>query len=67
MKALCINNRTKMLTFLDEFKCSLPEVETIDGNLDISRFRSDFSKISEVRYMSNRNYDLHFILSILLS
>ncbi|XP_032527367.1 locomotion-related protein Hikaru genki isoform X2 [Danaus plexippus] len=44
--SFCENNET----IHQEFKCSLPEVETIDGNLDISRFRSDFSKISEVKF-----------------
>ncbi|CAK1588528.1 unnamed protein product [Parnassius mnemosyne] len=34
----------------DEFKCSLPDVTSIDDNLDITRFRSDFSKISEVKF-----------------
>ncbi|CAH0715962.1 unnamed protein product, partial [Brenthis ino] len=35
---------------LDDFKCSLPDVTTVDDNLDIGRFRSDFSKISEVKF-----------------
>ncbi|XP_072930729.1 locomotion-related protein Hikaru genki isoform X2 [Epargyreus clarus] len=34
----------------DEFKCSLPDVTSLDDNLDITRFRSDFSKISEVKF-----------------
>ncbi|KAG6461638.1 hypothetical protein O3G_MSEX012764 [Manduca sexta] len=34
----------------DDFKCSLPDVTTQDKNLDIKRFRSDFSKISEVKF-----------------
>ncbi|KPI96195.1 Locomotion-related protein Hikaru genki [Papilio xuthus] len=34
----------------DEYKCSLPDVTSIDDNLDITRFRSDFSKISEVKF-----------------
>lgn len=34
--------------FTDEFKCSLPDVRSLDDNLDIIRFRADFSKISEV-------------------
>ncbi|CAG5039280.1 unnamed protein product [Parnassius apollo] len=34
----------------DEFKCSLPDVTSTDDNLDITRFRSDFSKISEVKF-----------------
>lgn len=33
----------------DDFKCSLPDVKSLDDNLDVTRFRSDFSKISEVR------------------
>ncbi|XP_026500502.1 locomotion-related protein Hikaru genki isoform X1 [Vanessa tameamea] len=34
----------------DDFKCSLPDVTTVDDNLDISRFRADFAKISEVKF-----------------
>ncbi|KAL0851687.1 hypothetical protein ABMA28_000020 [Loxostege sticticalis] len=34
----------------DDFKCSLPDVKSLDDNLDVSRFRSDFSKISEVKF-----------------
>ncbi|KAM3968462.1 locomotion-related protein hikaru genki [Aphomia sociella] len=34
----------------DDFKCSLPDVTSLDINLDITRFRSDFSKISEVKF-----------------
>ncbi|KAJ2954041.1 hypothetical protein O0L34_g2254 [Tuta absoluta] len=34
----------------EEFKCTLPDVKTIDDNLDLTRFRSDFSKISEVKF-----------------
>lgn len=34
----------------DDFKCSLPDVKSLDANLDITRFRSDFSKISEVKF-----------------
>ncbi|CAB3254140.1 unnamed protein product [Arctia plantaginis] len=33
----------------DEFKCSLPDVKSLDSNLDVTRFRSDFSKISEIK------------------
>ncbi|XP_013189377.1 locomotion-related protein Hikaru genki [Amyelois transitella] len=35
---------------LEDFKCSLPDVTSVDLNLDITRFRSDFSKISEVKF-----------------
>ncbi|XP_028169488.1 locomotion-related protein Hikaru genki isoform X2 [Ostrinia furnacalis] len=34
----------------EEFKCSLPDVTSLDDNLDVTRFRSDFSKISEVKF-----------------
>ncbi|XP_049884615.1 locomotion-related protein Hikaru genki isoform X2 [Pectinophora gossypiella] len=36
--------------FPDDFKCSLPDVKSVDDNLDLTRFRSDFSKISEVKF-----------------
>lgn len=32
----------------EEYKCALPDVTTLDSNLDVTRFRSDFSKISEM-------------------
>ncbi|XP_073955742.1 locomotion-related protein hikaru genki isoform X2 [Choristoneura fumiferana] len=34
----------------DDFKCSLPDVKSEDEKLDVTRFRSDFSKISEVKF-----------------
>ncbi|XP_041986294.1 locomotion-related protein Hikaru genki-like [Aricia agestis] len=34
----------------DDYKCSLPDVTSVDDNLDLTRFRSDFSKISEVKF-----------------
>lgn len=37
------------ILFSDDFKCSLPDVTSVDTNLDITRFRTDFAKISEVR------------------
>lgn len=49
-----------MFLLSDEYKCSLPDVTSIDDNLDITRFRSDFSKISEVslnfNYVSFHNF-----------
>ncbi|XP_068617912.1 locomotion-related protein Hikaru genki isoform X2 [Battus philenor] len=45
----CISQENSTIT-QDEYKCSLPDVTSIDDNLDITRFRSDFSKISEVKF-----------------
>lgn len=36
------------VNFSVEYKCSLPDVTSEDDKLDITRFRMDFSKISEV-------------------
>lgn len=33
----------------EDFKCTVPDVTSVDTELDLSRFRADFSKISEVR------------------
>ncbi|XP_023947925.1 locomotion-related protein Hikaru genki [Bicyclus anynana] len=44
--ALCEDD--KLLA--DDFKCSLPDVTSIDANLDIHRFRQDFAKVSEVKF-----------------
>lgn len=34
----------------EDFKCALPDVTSVDVDLDINRFRADFSKISEVKF-----------------
>ncbi|XP_039764040.1 locomotion-related protein Hikaru genki [Pararge aegeria] len=34
----------------DDYKCSLPDVTSVDVDLDIHRFRSDFAKVSEVKF-----------------
>ncbi|XP_063633175.1 locomotion-related protein Hikaru genki [Cydia splendana] len=34
----------------DDFKCTLPDVKSEDDKLNVTRFRSDFSKISEVKF-----------------
>ncbi|KAL4717775.1 hypothetical protein ACJJTC_000924 [Scirpophaga incertulas] len=47
--ALC-NSEVNVTFSQDDFKCSLPDVMSLDDNLDVLRFRSDFSKISEVKF-----------------
>lgn len=47
---------------LDDFKCSLPDVKSEDDKLDVTRFRSDFSKISEVSFcVFNTGLHIKFI------
>ncbi|XP_045784937.1 locomotion-related protein Hikaru genki [Maniola jurtina] len=34
----------------DDYKCSLPDVTSIDKKLDVGRFRADFARVSEVKF-----------------
>ncbi|CAH1647501.1 unnamed protein product [Spodoptera littoralis] len=50
VRKLCKHKHLPFFIMTDDFKCSLPDVKSLDANLDITRFRSDFSKISEVKF-----------------
>ncbi|KAG7313024.1 hypothetical protein JYU34_000105 [Plutella xylostella] len=45
-------NGTYVSFTLEDFKCTVPDVTSVDTELDLSRFRADFSKISEVKFPS---------------